>query len=596
MEQTRFNFDDIEELTKHHQFMFVPDFVVMNITDVNRLWTQNPNIIVLVTHRLVGLADEISLALETIGYSDEEIQDVLDTALTSNNYDGEYADVYMTQLEGYNEWMKSVNKTIENSEGLKLLDFMIEVNPAVKQKKSVVQQYATKEPVKDTKKRKRPEKWHGFGKGTFLQPGLMTPEPDTKPIYRKPGRVKPLETRINELPEGKVLDVSNMQPNGTGAITIAPKRNRFGSPTLPIVSADYDHYALAISMLPGGADAYSEDLKYMREVFGISENELDDFEEEPQAVRPAPIIPKVSDTVSKTIKKPVSPKVSDKVPTKKPASPKVSDKVPTKKPASPKVSGKVSLKPASPKVSGKVSLKSASPKISGKVSLKPASPKVSGKVSTKKPASRSKVTKTTEERETEDLQLTTSTIGSAPKVTIRPRSSAKQIRQPTSVTKEVPAITATESDDIDISDKVDIFDFDTYQEEFDLLSDYFGGLELYLRTALLIDYKYNHLAPENRQVFDDALNKHKTYDNKKEFLENILDAFEPREMLAQWYRHFIPDKLREDPDVINRVAEKYQDKIDIAFNRMYKKRVDPDWELSPLWFSPNPAWYETHKK
>jgi hypothetical protein len=60
-----------------------------------------------------------------------------------------------------------------------------------------------------------------------------------------------------------------------------------------------------------------------------------------------------------------------------------------------------------------------------------------------------------------------------------------------------------------IGNGVDIFDFEKYAEEYELMGNYFKDLELYLKTALLIDYKYNYLSKANREVFEVSLNKKK---------------------------------------------------------------------------------------
>lgn len=131
---------------------------------------------------------------------------------------------------------------------------------------------------------------------------------------------------------------------------------------------------------------------------------------------------------------------------------------------------------------------------------------------------------------------------------------------------------------------VDIFDFDTYKKEFDLMSEYYDGLELYLRTALFIDYKYNHLNEENKNIVEDTLKKKK---NKKEYLESLFDVFEPIYLLTHWFNHFAPEKL-DDPNHMQKLIDRYQGHIDGLFNKAYKNRVDKSWDVNhKLWFSEN---------
>lgn len=149
--------------------------------------------------------------------------------------------------------------------------------------------------------------------------------------------------------------------------------------------------------------------------------------------------------------------------------------------------------------------------------------------------------------------------------------------------------------DIDISQSVDIFDFVTYSHEYNLMMDHFTELELFLRTAILIDYKHNYLSERNRNIIDIALNTKSDPHAKRKFLKEITNVLEPAYIMLHWYRHFVPDKLNSDPSVVSRVVNRYQGNEDIAFSQMYKKRVDPNYHHKPIWFTVNRLWYDTHQ-
>lgn len=156
---------------------------------------------------------------------------------------------------------------------------------------------------------------------------------------------------------------------------------------------------------------------------------------------------------------------------------------------------------------------------------------------------------------------------------------------PSKVAKEAKSEESTE--DI-IKGTVDIFDFDTYSDEYTLMSKYFSDLELVLRTALFIDYKYNYLNPKDKDVFEKQLNTKEGKKAKREFIRLTLDVFEPLYLVTQWYRHFNPQALEENPKKAEQTVDKYKFHIDVMFNRMYKARFDPDWdEETKLWFSDN---------
>lgn len=137
-----------------------------------------------------------------------------------------------------------------------------------------------------------------------------------------------------------------------------------------------------------------------------------------------------------------------------------------------------------------------------------------------------------------------------------------------------------ESEEILNENDVDIFDFDTYKQEYKLLSKYFQGLELFLRTALLIDYKYNHLNPKNRQLFEEILNE-KSKKEQKKYIELMLDVFEPLYILHQFYRHYSPSTSAEKLD---QIYEKYSVNPSEMFNRMYRRYVDDNWKDKKMWF------------
>jgi TFIIF-interacting CTD phosphatase-like protein len=65
-----------------------------------------------------------------------------------------------------------------------------------------------------------------------------------------------------------------------------------------------------------------------------------------------------------------------------------------------------------------------------------------------------------------------------------------------------------------------------------------------------------------------------------------LDAFEPLYLITQWFHYYIPERLTQKPEYVFNIVEKYQYHIDTMFNRMYKARIDPNWdEEAKLWFS-----------
>ena len=139
----------------------------------------------------------------------------------------------------------------------------------------------------------------------------------------------------------------------------------------------------------------------------------------------------------------------------------------------------------------------------------------------------------------------------------------------------------------EISDKivdngmVDIFDFKTYKAEHELMKKYYKDLTLILKTALLIDYKYNHL-PDDGDAFTKTFNSKKTAKEKMAYIELSFDVFEPLYILHHFYRHYAPDKTEEE---IDEIYEKYESiSLTTMFNCAYRKYVDSGWKNDKLWF------------
>ena len=138
-------------------------------------------------------------------------------------------------------------------------------------------------------------------------------------------------------------------------------------------------------------------------------------------------------------------------------------------------------------------------------------------------------------------------------------------------------ISIVEEEFVDIYPTLDLFDFETYKEDYDLFVPHFVGIELLLRVAIWISYKYGRLDHEERLEFMDEYN---TKQNKCEWLENFTDVFEPQQLLYSWIKHFNPDRLKD----FNKISNNYSFVIVLYFNRAYRRYFDPEWVDITLWF------------
>lgn len=146
--------------------------------------------------------------------------------------------------------------------------------------------------------------------------------------------------------------------------------------------------------------------------------------------------------------------------------------------------------------------------------------------------------------------------------------------------------------------KLDIFDFDKYPKEHRVFKYFYSDLELHLRFAIFISYKYGHLSKENRSILNLSISKKtgvplKIYKKNgclkgtpidKEYLDMLTDTFEPYYLVKYWYFHYNPEKY-SDKNKIYKMLERYRLYEDVIFNKIYKLYVDPDWQYSCLWFS-----------
>jgi len=210
------------------------------ITDAITLWSTDPTIVFQTGYRIAGTPKDIIDVLSQQGIQQEAIGQLLDSAITSDNYSGEFSQIYNDEISLYNNWRRSVVKANVDAPGVKLFDIMVTINPELLTRMKTDKQ----------------------AKSLGLPTGTTTKTRGKKVVS--------LLDKINTLPPGKFLDVSHLEPNGTGARTADPPTQRsrkYGIPGIPIISADLDHYLLAINMLPGGEVHYASEVAQIRDLF-----------------------------------------------------------------------------------------------------------------------------------------------------------------------------------------------------------------------------------------------------------------------------------------------------------------------------------------
>ena len=251
------SYEAFQDAQTRHEFIHLLEEGVarVHITDAHDIWLLQPEVIFQTGYRVAGLPETIRQVLAEQGISSVDIEQVVHDAITSGNYGTTMAPVYNQEMEDYQKWLRAATKANSQAGGAKMWDIILAVNPqAALSVRTAAQAKAM---------------------------GLEAP-------MRKTARGKSFDDRIASLAAGKVLDVSKLQPNGTGARAIdAGKTGRkYGVPTLPIVSADLEHYLMAVRLLSGGEAKYSDEIAQMEQIFSQRRAA---FGGPPAAPRPIPV-------------------------------------------------------------------------------------------------------------------------------------------------------------------------------------------------------------------------------------------------------------------------------------------------------------------
>ena len=126
-------------------------------------------------------------------------------------------------------------------------------------------------------------------------------------------------------------------------------------------------------------------------------------------------------------------------------------------------------------------------------------------------------------------------------------------------------------------DIFDIFDFKKHKVVYDMLAMHYFGVELYIRSAILIDYLFGHHISQ-RDVDEFLKNEAIHYDKRK--MSNFTNQFSIEHLLEQWYVHYNKNLVKNVPDILKKYST-YESEL---FNRLYIKYVDENFEKTLLWF------------
>lgn len=261
----------------HYQFIYGNKRIY--ITEAQRLWLQDPSIIFQTGYRIAGRPEDVASTLTSQGVNDKEVKKVLDTSISSVNYTGPMSLEYQRELTGYHQRMRDVIHSADVTKGFTLMDVIAQTNPEL-----LVN-------IKSGKQAK--------GLGMTIVPAGKVRGVD---IVRNVNAESKLNTRLAQLPEGNVLDVSRLLPNGSGARSIkdpGQKLKKVKINSLKIVSDNFPAIDLALSMLLGGKEKYKKEREEAAQKFNVNLETFDvptiEIEAIPQEVSEIASIPLASD-------------------------------------------------------------------------------------------------------------------------------------------------------------------------------------------------------------------------------------------------------------------------------------------------------------
>lgn len=204
-----------------------------DISQAYNLWMNDPTLIFIPSYRLAGKKEDIMKALNIASFPELPI-------ITFENYNNTMAQTYSADLTNYNNWKRAMVNRQNGSYGIRMMDILVKINPSLISG------------VKNVKNLKE------MGVSVAVKPR---------------NRVnKGLEVRLRALEAGKILDVSNLEIDGTGARAMVMPKTRttkFMYPSLPMASNNIDKYVLALSMLPGGLQYYMDEINAAKQFFGV---------------------------------------------------------------------------------------------------------------------------------------------------------------------------------------------------------------------------------------------------------------------------------------------------------------------------------------
>lgn len=210
-----------------HQFIKISSVdpaVMITIQDVPNLWGEDFTFVIHTKYRIAGPAALVKDTLSQL-FPTEQVEAVMESMITRDNYTTSMAEFYKLEQDEFTTWNRNITVYQSNIPGqMNLFNLARQINPAV-----------ALEVVGKVEKKKGASK-------------------------------RSLAERLAKLGPGRILDVSDLQEDGTGGKSIAiPKSTgfKFYVAGMPLISNDLDHYLRALSQLPGGYSSHLGEIEVL---------------------------------------------------------------------------------------------------------------------------------------------------------------------------------------------------------------------------------------------------------------------------------------------------------------------------------------------
>lgn len=233
---------------KHEKASELMQFIVLtpvglktlNVTDIQATWALYPNFCFNTLYRIAGEEKDIKTHMESAGFDETQMVEILEDCITSENFDNDKLDEYEEELSKYNEWKEKVIDNHKDSKGVTLSQLLEIVNPHMIQERVLPKMpvFSGKAPSKTT-----PSK----------------PSPDKGKVGRKSSA---LQEKVNNLSDDKIINISKITATGTGTVTgnKPNKTSLFVTPNFPFTSNNYKAVITALDVV-GGHEEYPEDVE-----------------------------------------------------------------------------------------------------------------------------------------------------------------------------------------------------------------------------------------------------------------------------------------------------------------------------------------------